>query len=94
MTKKEKKERKWSHSVVSDFCDPMDCSLPGSSAHRIFQARVLECVALSFSKGSSRLRDWTWVSHIASRCFTVWATRETQWLRIYPKLMSDIKAQI
>ena len=94
MTKKEKKERKWTHSVMSDVCDPMDCSLPGSSVHGIFQARVLEWVALFFSKGSSRLGDWTWVSHIAGRRFTVWATREAQWLRIYPKLMSDIKDQI
>ena len=56
--------------------DPMDCSLPGSSVHEIFQARVLEWVAISFSRGSSRPRDWTWVSHIVGRCFTIWATRE------------------
>ena len=37
----------------------MDCSLPGSSVHGIFQARVLEWVAISFSRGSSRPRDWT-----------------------------------
>ena len=47
----------------------MDCSLPGSSIHGIFQARVLEWVAISFSRGSSRLRDWTQVSHIAGRRF-------------------------
>ena len=35
------------------LCDPMDCSLPGSSIHRIFQARVLEWVAISFSRGAS-----------------------------------------
>ena len=35
------------------LCDPMDCSLPGSSVHGIFQARVLEWVAISFSRGSS-----------------------------------------
>ena len=39
------------------LCDPMDCSLSGSSAHGIFQARVLEWVAISFSRGSSQLRD-------------------------------------
>ena len=39
------------------LCDPMDCSLPGSSAHGIFQAIVLEWVAISFSMGSSQLRD-------------------------------------
>ena len=53
------------------LCDLMDCSLPGSSVHGIFQARVLEWVAISFSTGSSRLRDRTWVSHIAGRHFTV-----------------------
>ena len=58
------------------LCDPMDCSLPGSFIHGIFQARVLEWVAISFSRGSSWPRDWTQVSLIESRCFTVWATRE------------------
>ena len=43
------------------LCDPMDCSLPGSSVHRIFQARVLEWVAISFSRGSSQPRDRTQV---------------------------------
>ena len=47
----------------------MDCSLPGSSVHGIFQARVLEWVAISFCRGSARLRDQTWVSHIVGRCF-------------------------
>ena len=54
----------------------MDCSLLGSSIHGILQARVLEWVAISFSRGSSWPRDRTWVSHIAGRCFTIWATRE------------------
>ena len=58
------------------LCDPMDCSPPGSSVHGIFQARVLEWVAISFSRGSSRPRDRTWVSLIAGGCFTDWATRE------------------
>ena len=58
------------------LCDPMDCSLPGSSVHRIFQARVLEWVAISFSRGSSRPRDQTQVSHVAGRRFTIWATRK------------------
>ena len=35
-------------------------------------------VAISFSRGSSRPRDWTWVSHIVDRCFTIWATREVR----------------
>ena len=43
------------------FCDPLDCSPPGSSVHGILQARILEWVAISFSRGSSRPRDLTWV---------------------------------
>ena len=62
--------------------DPMDYSLPGSSIHGIFQARVLEWVAISFSRGSSWPRDPTRVSHIVDRRFTVWATRE---VRVSPK---------
>ena len=53
----------------------MDCSLPGSSVHGILQARILEWVAMPFSRGSSRSKDWTWVSCIAGRFFTIWATR-------------------
>ena len=63
------------------LCDPMDCRLPGSSIHGIFQARVLEWVAISFSRGSSRPRDWTRVSHIVGRHFTIWATREVPFSR-------------
>ena len=58
------------------LCEPMDCSLPGSSVHGVFQARVLEWVAISLSRASSRPRDWTWVSCTVGRCFTIWATRE------------------
>ena len=56
--------------------DPVDCSPPGSSVHWILQARILEWVAISFSRGSSRPRDWTQVSRIAGRRFNLWATRE------------------
>ena len=58
------------------LCDPMNCSLPGSSVHGIFQARSLEWAAISFSRGSSPPRDGNLVSRIEGRCFTVWATRE------------------
>ena len=58
------------------LCDPMDYSLTGSSVHGIFKVRILEWAAISFSRGSSRPRDWTQVSRIAGRCFTVWATRD------------------
>ena len=51
------------------LCDPVDCSLPGSSVYGILQARILEWVAIPVSRGSSRLRYWTWVSCIAGRFF-------------------------
>ena len=54
----------------------MDCSPPGSSIHGIFQAGVLEWVAISFSRGSSQPRGRTQVSRIAGGRFTIWATRE------------------
>ena len=56
------------------LCHPMDRSPPGSSVHGILQARILEWVAMPSSRGSSQLRDQTWVSHIAGRFFTSWGT--------------------
>ena len=53
------------------LCNPMDCSLPGSSVHGIFQAIVLEWIAISFSRGSSQPRAQTRVSRIVDRRFTV-----------------------
>ena len=61
---------------MSDFCNPMDYSLPGSSVHGISKARILECVAISFSKGSSWPGDGTRVSCPAGRVLTNWATGE------------------
>ena len=58
------------------LCDPVDCSLPGSSVHGILQARTLEWVTISFSRGSSQPRDGTRVSRIGGRRFNLWATRE------------------
>ena len=52
------------------FCDPMDCSPPGSSVYGIFQARILEWAAISFSRGSSWPRDRTLITCIAGRFFT------------------------
>ena len=67
-------------SEVAQSCPtlsyPVDCRPPGSSLRGISQARILEWVAISFSRGSSRPRDRTLVSHIAGRCFTLWATRK------------------
>ena len=73
-------ENPWKPTLTSEsevaqscptLCDPMDCSLPGSSVHRTFQARVLEWVAFSFSRRSSRPRDRTQVSRIVGRRFTI-----------------------
>ena len=66
-------QQSWEKSNITDYnmcaylvakwcltlCDPMDCSLPGSSVHGIFQARILEWVAIPYSRASSRPRGWT-----------------------------------
>ena len=70
-----KKKNEVAQSCLT-LCDPMDCSLPGSSIQGIFQARTLEWVAMSFSRGSSRPRDWNRVFCFVGRCLTVWAIRE------------------
>ena len=77
-----------SHPIL---CNPLYCSLPGSSVHGIFQARILEWVAISSSRASSLPRDWTWVSFIAGRFFTIWATREAQFLFKSAALKHDWK---
>ena len=59
------------------LCDPTGCSQPGSSVHGILQKRILECVVISFSRGSSWPRDQIQVSHIAGRHFNLWATKES-----------------
>ena len=53
------------------LCDPMDCSLTGSSVHEILQARILGCFAMPFSRGSSQPRDRTYVSCFTGRYFTI-----------------------
>ena len=65
-------ESEWKQWVsVAQSCltisNPTDCSPPGSSVHRIFQTVILEWVAISFFRGSSWPRDWTWVSCIVGR---------------------------
>ena len=57
------------------LCDPRDCSKPGSSVHGISQSRILDWVAISFSRGFSRPGDQTQVSCFEGRFFTIWATR-------------------
>ena len=62
--------------LVAQLCptyiDPMDFSPLGSPVHEIFQARILEWVAIFFSRGSSQPREQTQVSHLACRLFTIW----------------------
>ena len=68
--------------VCATLSDSMDCSPPGSSVHGISQARILEWVAISFSRGSSRIWDRTWcpVSPALAGRFYHWATWEARGL--------------
>ena len=74
--KKNKVKESEAAQLCPTLCNPTGYSLPGSSIHGIFQARVLEWVAISFSRRSSRPKDQTQDSCIAGRRFTIWATRE------------------
>ena len=69
-----------SEGEVAQSCptlyNPVDCNLLGFSVHRILQARILEWIAISFSRGSSRLRARTRVSSIGGRRFNLWDTKE------------------
>ena len=79
-----------SGSVVSGSLRPHGLDSPsGSFIHGILQARILEWVAISFSRGSFQPRDRTQVSHIADRFFTNWAPREAQ--RLLYKLCLNIE---
>ena len=57
-------------------CNSTDCNTPASSVHGILQVRILQWVAIPFSRGSSQPRDRIWVSYTAGRFFNVWATWE------------------
>ena len=73
------------------LCNPIDCSLPGSSVHGILQARTLEWVAMPSSRGSSWPRDWTCISCIsciASRFFT---TEPRKLLGLSDQLLSRVR---
>ena len=65
---------KWKSFIHLTPCNPMDCSLSGSSVHGILQARILDWVATLFSRGSSWPRGQTQVSCTAGRFFTTWDT--------------------
>ena len=71
------------------LCDRMDCSLSGSSVHGILQAGILEH-AIPFLGGPSQPRDWTWVSCIAGRFFTIWVTMNLLNLKLPEKSNSLI----
>ena len=77
------------------LCDPMDCSLPGSSVCGILQTRISEWVAIPFSRGSFQPRDKIQVSCIASRLFTIRAIRVAQvtWscLTIYNPMLNTVE---
>ena len=74
--------------LVAQSCltlgDPVDYSPPGSSLHGILQARILEWVAMPSSRGSSRPRDQTQVSHIAGGIFTIWPPEKPRWISPAP----------
>ena len=73
----------------------MDSSTLGSSVHGIFQVRVLEWVAISSSSRPSPPRDWTGVSLIAGRRFTVWATREARYKKnVYILVIKEVIMQV
>ena len=77
MKERRKKESEVTQSCLT-LCNPMDCSLRGPSIDGIFQARILEWVAISFSGVFAQPRDRTRVSHTAGRLFTNWTTRKAQ----------------
>ena len=80
------KKCRWSRQSCLTLCDPVDCSPPSFSTHGIFQARVLEWVAIPFSRGSSPPRDQTQIFWTAGRCVIVWATQahvQREWLQSF-----------
>ena len=83
-----------SRSVLSDSSNPMDCSPLGSTIHGILLARILEWVAIPFSKRSSWPRNQTQVFCIADRFFIIWATREAQWICLYQMGIHEMHSKI
>ena len=72
------------------LCDPIDCSPPGSSVHGILQARILECTAIAFSRGSSWPRDWTCNLLHCRQILYHWATREARIYLFTPPCIKQI----
>ena len=75
------------------LCDPVDWDLPGSSVHEIFQARILERIAIYSSSRYSWSRDQTQVSCIAGRFFTTWAIREAPFI-LFPFILTLVERKI
>ena len=76
----------WVTHLHLTLCDPINYSSLGSSVHGILQTRILDWVAIPFSKQSSWPRDWTRVSHTVGRFFTIWAIREASPYFLYSLL--------
>ena len=86
---------KWSEEKVAQSC-PTLCNPMDYTVHGILQARILEWVAVPFSRGSSQPRDWTQVSHIAGRFLTNWAivkAPENDAGRIQKKLVTVVASR-
>ena len=77
-------------SHVRLFCNLMDCSLPGFSVHGIFQARILEWVVISYSRGSSRPRDRTHISCIGKRILYHSITWEASFFNLLYKILHTL----
>ena len=75
----------WSLSHVQPFCDPMDCSPPGSSVHGILQARILEWVTMPSSRESSEPRELNPCLLLGKQVLYDWATREAQRSKCQPE---------
>ena len=69
------------------LCDPMDSSLPDFSVHRILQARILEWIAIPFSRRTSQPRGQTLVSYITGIFFTIWATGKSYLFSRWPHIL-------
>ena len=72
------------------LCDLTDWSPPSSSVHGIFQARIMECVAISFSRGPSWPRNQTHVSCIGRQILYHWASREALLCAVWKKVKSEM----
>ena len=83
----------WVTHSCPTLCDPMDCSPPGSSVHRILQARILEWVDISFSRGASQARDQTRFSHTAGRLHPLSHHGSPSYLKVWRGLRCMCLAQ-